>query len=294
MESPQTAQDPTDIRGSMSRFAKTGFEPTISWRATQARAGTAHPRLLFQPSTPADCQLSLYSAAVSRGPITASSTSTAPNTRRPLGFSRTEPNLSFGSSSSSSNPPTMFPPFRTAQDVINLVYTDGKRADELQPFGAGGSNASGSRSNSQVGSGLFGSDAMGGGGGATETSMDDDGDGFDLDEVYGAPSSSSFNFPSSSQGQAGDSQDSARTVTQRMKRAYEDPGAATVLLGEGEGGGDDEEMVPTDVEDEGEDEAADLPKKSMFGQGRKIAGAKRTFGRTQSLPSSAFSGQMEF
>ena len=225
--------------------------------------------------------------------MTGASTSTAPNTRRPLGFSRTEPNLSFGSSSSSSNPPNMFPPFQTAQDIINLVYTDGKRADELQPFGAGGSQTSGSRSNSQVGSGLFGSDAMGGGGGATETSMDDDGDGFDLDEVYGAPSSSSFNIPSSSQGQ-GESQDSTRTVTQRMKRAYEDPVANAASLGNGEGAEDDEDMVPTDVEDEGEDEAADLPKTNMFGQGRKIAGAKRSFARTQSLPSSAFSGQMEF
>jgi hypothetical protein len=127
-------------------------------------------------------------------------------------------------------------------------------------------------------------------GGSAMNNDGGDGDGFDLDDVFGKPSVS-FALPSSSQG---DSQDSTRTITQRMKRTYEGEDSATTLVEEG-GGEEDEDMVATDVEDEGEDQVSSKMT-STFGAGgekRKIAGSKRAFGRTQSLPASAFQG-MDF
>lgn len=123
---------------------------------------------------------------------------------------------------------------------------------------------------------------------------DDDGeDGFSMDEVFGK-SSIDFKLPSSSQG---DSQDSTRTVTQRMKRAYEGEDSATTLVQEE--GEEDDDMEATDVEDEGEDQVAPTLT-NMFGQKtvgsageRRIAGSKRAFGKTKSLPASAFTS-MEF
>lgn len=123
--------------------------------------------------------------------------------------------------------------------------------------------------------------------------QDEDGDGFDLDQVYGE-SSTSFRIPPFG-GSQGDSQDSTRTVTQRMKRVFEGEDSGTTLVEE-EGTEEDDDMVATDVEDEGEDQVSStMP--NMFGSAggaRKIAGARRTFGKTQSLPASAFQGQMEF
>ncbi|GAA5900349.1 uncharacterized protein JCM6883_002817 [Sporobolomyces salmoneus] len=271
-------RDPTDIRGSMSKQAQTGFEYEISHRATQARHAVAQGHIL--------------------------PTHSSLRTRRPLGISQTEPVLSFAQNPSSSSPSfnspfppssssSRFPLFQTTQDIKNLVYTDGKRPDELRPFGETSTSdygGFGSRTNSLS---AFSE------GGAGATGGDADGDGFDLDDVYGK---SSFTFPSSSQsaGAGGeDSQGSNRTVTQRMKRAFveaEDSGSTLVE----EGGGEDEDMVATDVEDEGEGEEKDQVASSMtnmFGgpmkTDRKIAGAKRAFGKTQSLPASAFSG-MDF
>ncbi|GAA5947247.1 hypothetical protein JCM3765_001589 [Sporobolomyces pararoseus] len=263
---PLAPSDPNDIRGSMQKQAQTGFEDMIAWKATQARRAVAQghnlPNFL--------------------------------NTRRPLGPSRTEPTLSFAPSASlnSQNPPTRFPPFQTDREIRNLVFTDGKRPDELRPFGDTGSDyGGGSRTNSRTASGgLFGTSAS--------TSMDEDGeDGFSMDEVFGK-SSVNFKLPSSSQG---DSQDSTRTVTQRMKRTYEGEDSATTLVGEGgEAEAEDDDMEETDVEDEGEDQVAPTLT-NMFGQKtvgsfgeRKIAGSKRAFGKTKSLPASAFTGGMEF
>lgn len=182
---------------------------------------------------------------------------------------------------------------------MNLVYTDGKRADELRPFGDTGSDyGGGSRTNSRTASGLFGTAAPASTG-AANAENDDDGDGFSMDEVFGK-SSIEFMIPSSSQGQ--DSQESTKTVTQRSKRAYEGEDSASTLVQPGVkfdvGAEDDEDMVATDVEDEGEGEdkvASTFP--NMFGgnQGteRRIAGSKRAFGKTKSLPASAFTS-MEF
>ncbi|GAA6064684.1 hypothetical protein JCM10212_001603 [Sporobolomyces blumeae] len=263
-----TPADPSDIRGSMRRTAQTGYEHMISWRARESRA------------------------AVSRGHATPAS-SAAVNTRRPLGFSRTEPVLSFGA-----NPPaastSMFQPFQTANDINNLVFSDGRRDNELRPMWETGSNASESRTASRVGSGLFGSDA-GGFGTETTTATDGDGDGFDLDDVL-PPSSLNLGFAHSASSQ-GESKDSTRTVTQRLKRAYDNGTQASIARADGTAGGDDDEMAPTDVEDEEDDQvSSELP--NMFGNvasgGRQIAGSRRAFGRTQSLPSQAFSGAMEF
>ncbi|GAA5931323.1 uncharacterized protein JCM15063_001434 [Sporobolomyces koalae] len=252
-QAPAPARDPTDIRGSMARQAQTGYEANIGFRALQARAAVAQGHTLPPKS--------------------------GLNARRPLGPSRTEPVLSF-SNPAAQRGPTMFPPFQTNQDILNLVYTDGKRPNELQPMWETGSTESHSRSNSRVGSGLFGSEA---GFGTSVTSSGQagdnvgDGDGFDLDEVFGESSSGFGAFSQNSNTTA---------TTQRAKRAHEDEQR------DGELGDDDDEMVATDVEDEGEDEVAStLP--SMFGGARKIAG-KRSFGRTQSLPAQAFAGAMEF
>lgn len=213
----------------------------------------------------------------------------AVNARRPLGYSATEPVLSFAHPASSSfnkdstatRPQSRFPPFQTAQEIQNLVYTDGKRRDELRPYGETTSDygGGGSRTNSLAGD-LFGPPSTTA---ATSGGGDDDGDGFDLDDVYGK-SDLGFTLPS--------------TATRPVKRALEgdDAGSGATLVNDDD---EDDDMVATDVEDndgEGGDKVAPM-QTNMFGQTgafeRRIAGSKRAFGKTQSLPASAFTG-MDF
>lgn len=216
-----------------------------------------------------------------RGQLGMPTPPTASSGRRPLGPSQSTPVLNFGGNSA---------PFVTTNSTLSSVFGDVKR-NELQPFfnnihedQAERSRRSASQ-RSLEGSGLFGSSA---GGYQTRetTAMDNDGDGFDMDEVFGE---SSIKFPSalSSQPSFGAQEESqtstgtTRTITQRMKRAY-DEGA------EGNAGADsDEEMAATDVEDEGED----VVQPSMFSApvGRRIGG-RRGLSKTQSLPASVFNG----
>ncbi|GAA6006386.1 hypothetical protein JCM11491_004936 [Sporobolomyces phaffii] len=266
---PAAPADPTDIRGSMSKQARTGFEDSVAWRATQARAAVAQGHILPNHL----------------------------NARRPLGKSQTEPVLSFNSSAAG---PTRFPPFQTNHEILNLVYTDGKRPNELRPFGetggGGRDDATGpslysrtlSHSNSSHGTTPDAAMMMVAGDGG-------DGDGFDLDEVFGAvgtttTKSTRFDLPPPSSDF--DSQDSTRTVTQRTKRAYEGEDSAATLVNDD----DDDDMVATDVEDDGGDDRVPSATtlSSMFGGPagsggeRRISGAKRAFGKTKSLPASAF------
>lgn len=196
--------------------------------------------------------------------------------RRPLGPSQSTPVLNFGSSA----------PFVTTNSTLSSVFGDVKR-NELQPFfnnihedEAERSRRSASQ-RSLEGSGLFGGSA-----GRYQTrettAMDnDEGDGFDMDEVFGE---SSIQFPAPSFGSQGESQSSTgttRTINQRMKRAYDDGT-------EGKANADsDEEMAATDVEDE----ADDVVQPSLFDApvGRRIGG-RRGLSKTQSLPASVFNG----
>lgn len=183
------------------------------------------------------------------------------------------------------------------------MYTDGKRPNELRPFGetggGGRDDATGpslysrtlSHSNSSHGTTPDAAMMMVAGDGG-------DGDGFDLDEVFGAAvgtttttKSTRFDLPPPSSDF--DSQDSTRTVTQRMKRAYEGEDSAATLVNDDD---DDDDMVATDVEDDGGDDrvTSATTLSSMFGGPgggggeRRISGAKRAFGKTKSLPASAF------
>lgn len=149
-------------------------------------------------------------------------------------------------------------------------------------------------------SGFFGAAAPGAGHSvaAVGGALSDDGDGFDLDEAFGSAGAARFAFGSTGAPFAGgvqeDSQDSSRTVTQRLKRAFDEDNA-------GQAADDDDEMDATDIEeDEGGDMVAAEPM-SMFGTAtsaaagpRRLAGLKRGLQKTQSLPPSAFAGKMEF
>ncbi|GAA5921791.1 hypothetical protein JCM1841_001866 [Sporobolomyces salmonicolor] len=260
---PAPLADPTDLRGSLAALGRTGYEDLISWRARESRA------------------------AVARGPPWPP----APSARRPLGFSRTEPVLSFAPDGTTAAGRAS-PGVPTTQDALNLAYSDGRRADELRPMwetaagSAAGQDDLALRRTAGARRGAHGDgDEAGDGGGGG------DGDGFDLDEVLG-PSGAHLSFGALG-ARAGS--DSAR----RKKRAFEEAGPAPADADAG--AGDDEEMgPPTDVEDEGAGGAGSSGQRAPLGflagpAGRRIAGAgARAFGRTQSLPASAFSGQMEF
>ncbi|GAA5868270.1 hypothetical protein JCM1840_005620 [Sporobolomyces johnsonii] len=288
---PAPLADPTDLRGSLAALGRTGYEDMISWRARESRA------------------------AVSRGPIVGTSSSSTLShplsTRRPLGFSRTEPVLSFAPIS---RPTSIYPTaaagssatnsaFQTTQDIINVVYSDGRRADELRPMWE---TVAASRDDFGLGLGRSG-EGQGSVGtmelehpGAADG--DGDGDGFDLDEALG-PSSSKLSFgafgaPPAESSLRSEAQAGALSPPSRRtkKRAFEDVAAAVLAPGDA-----DEEMMMarTDVEDEGfEGEGSDEPAPLGFLAGpagrRVVAAGARGFARTQSLPASAFSGQMEF
>ncbi|GAA5977931.1 hypothetical protein JCM10908_004166 [Rhodotorula pacifica] len=273
-------RDPTDPRGSLN--VATGFEDLIRQRAMAARAGVNWGHATSSSGLP---------AALPR--------------RRPLGFSRTEPSLSFASTST----PAPVASWQSGKDILDEVYAHaaltGKRSDELRPMwetgsatdtaasahSAGGNGGASTRQDS----GFFG--ASGAGHPATVGALSDDGDGFDLDEAFGHAGAARFGFAAGGAVDAvqEDSQDSSRTVTQRLKRAYDDSDAAA----EEQLAEDDEAMDATDIEDEGDDDVVGEPM-SMFGTAnaaagpRRLAGLKRGFHKTQSLPPSAFAGKMEF
>lgn len=134
-------------------------------------------------------------------------------------------------------------------------------------------------------------------GGATPTAgmdveRDVDGDGFDLDEAFG-PAKTDLAFGLlGRQSEADDSQNSAsttRTVTHRLKRAFVEEQGDEARV---DANGDDDDMAPTDVEDEGDDQPAPLG--GALSGARKMAGSRRAWGKTQSLPASAFESMVEF
>lgn len=133
---------------------------------------------------------------------------------------------------------------------------------------------------------------------------DGDGDGFDLDEALGPAKGGLMSFagfggaqPVSAAAAEGVHQDSqgsgstAHMVTQRFKRAFDEDTPLASATSAAPGQQDDEDMAATDVEDEGDDEPAPM---SVFGQARRVAGLRKGWGKTQSLPPSAFAGSMEF
>lgn len=183
--------------------------------------------------------------------------------------------------------------FVTQQDLLyNLKEGLRERHNELRPMWEYGTGDDGispmARAASQAAGGLAGQDSGVFSVGAASTaagSADADGDdGFDLDDVFGAPAG---NLDLSYLGGNGDSQSSssmARTITGGLKRALDGADEEE----QGGAGGDDDEMATTDVEDEGEDAPG-----PFFAPSRRTAALRKGWGRTQSLPASAFQ-EMDF
>ncbi|GAA5835300.1 hypothetical protein JCM9279_004501 [Rhodotorula babjevae] len=234
--------------------------------------------------------------AVSRGHTTPASSSH----RRPLGPAATEPILSFAQPSV----PSYAGYFKSSKDALDEAYAavhgapapsaTGKRADELRPMWETGSasDAASTRAASlRAGdSGFWGAAQQ-----AAPAPADEDGDGFDLDEAFGPAKGGLMSFAGfggAAQAPANDdsqgSGSTAHAVTQRFKRTFDGEAAAASAAPQGEV--DDEEMAATDVEDEGDDEPAPM---SGFGQARRVAGLRKGWGKTQSLPPSAFAS-MDF
>ncbi|BGP13920.1 hypothetical protein JCM10213_002564 [Rhodosporidiobolus nylandii] len=220
---PLPQPSPDSHRGSFQR------QLTSEW-ADQIRAGSMRGR-----------------AAVNRGALTTS----ASTSRRPLGPSKTEGTLLF---TQKSLPSRTTGTFQTANDTLEQVYAPqiaGPRPNELQPMGST-NNLFPHLNLAAQDSGVFPS---------TSTAEAADGDGFDMDDVFGeAPSNLNLDFLG-----AGNTQNAMG-----VKRAFDDTAA------------EDDELATTDVED---DEMGDLP------AARPTTG--RSFGRTKSLPASAF-GKMDF
>ncbi|BGP30148.1 hypothetical protein JCM10296v2_001900 [Rhodotorula toruloides] len=254
-----TRRDPNDLRGSMAEQARTQWADEIKARAFKGRAG-----------------VNLGYSTTSSSSLSAPS---LPSSRRPLGPSRTEPHLSFAPSSAAAAP------WQSSRDILDSVYAVPrvKRADELRPMWETGSqDGAAARAVEGEDSGFFGAPGM-------EVERDqDEGDGFDLDEAFG-PAKTDLAFGVlGSHAEADESQGSrstTRTVTQRLKRALEEEKAEE----------DDEEMAPTDVEDEGEDQPGPLGSALRGARaGRRTAGLRKGWGKTQSLPASAFESMVDF
>lgn len=161
---------------------------------------------------------------------------------------------------------------------------------------ANGGGLERSQSATASGSGIFGGSALSYGDSgrrSRSTTMEtevEEGDGFDMEEVYGGRESGfkgSFGGTTSDQE---DSQDSTRTVTQGLKRAFEfdEPTTSTTKTFRTEE--DDKEMEDTEDEEETEGvEAMSMEFKiPRVGGYRPIAG-RRGLSKTQSLPASVFS-----
>ncbi|GAA6051155.1 hypothetical protein JCM3770_002566 [Rhodotorula araucariae] len=286
----------------MATVAPTGGAPSPSKKAyvpapIPPRADPSDLRGSMRVQTPWDDQLKLNPArtrmAVANGHASAPSSSS----RRPLGPARTEPVLSFATASV----PSYAGQFKSSKDLLDDAYAalhapiTGKRADELRPMwetGSASDAASVRAASLRAGDSGFWNAAVPAAV-APADDADGDGDGFDLDEALGPAKGGLLSFAGFAQipapAPAGDSQGSgstAQTVTQRMKRAFGEDAPAAV----GEAA-DDDDMVATDVEDEGDDVPAPM---SGFGQLRQVRALKKGWGKTQSLPPDAFAGQMEF
>lgn len=199
---------------------------------------------------------------------------------------------------------------KSSKDALDEAYAavhgapapsaTGKRADELRPMWETGSasDAASTRAASlRAGdSGFWGAAGAGAAqqGQPQAQAADDDGDGFDLDEAFGPAKGGLMSFAGfggTAQAPANDasqgSGSTAHAVTQRFKRTFDGEAAASAAP---QGEVDDEEMAATDVEDEGDDVPAPM---SGFGQARRVAGLRKGWGKTQSLPPSAFAS-MDF
>ncbi|GEM09726.1 membrane protein [Rhodotorula toruloides] len=199
---------------------------------------------------------------------------------------------STSSSSSSSLPAPSSHPSPARKDILDSVYAVPrlKRADELRPmWETGSSDGREARKMEGDDSGFFGAPGR-----MDVEREEEDGDGFDLDEAFG-PAKTGFSFggllAGRQGGQADESQGSnstTRTVTQRLKRAFEEEQEEAKDE-------DDQEMAPTDVEDEGDDQPGPLGA-SLRGAaaGRRTAGLRKGWGKTQSLPASAFESMVDF
>ncbi|GAA5888020.1 hypothetical protein JCM6882_000252 [Rhodosporidiobolus microsporus] len=259
---PTPAPAPEELRGSFARTAS-----NHNW-TEQIQANARKGR-----------------AAASGGYQGAPSTTAFP-TRRPLGPARTEPVLSFAQSAV----PSQVGTFQSAKDIRDGVYAlkEGVRANELRPMWETGSESEAASQRSRAQTLLNGQDSGVWGLGAGSVSVnpginDDEGDGFDLDEALG-PAGGSLSFGFLGAGANEESQNSnstARTITGGLKRAFDEEEQGDAMA-------EDDEMATTDVEDE----AGDQPGTML--PPRRVAGSRKAFGRTQSLPSSAFSGQMQF
>ncbi|BGP22880.1 membrane protein [Rhodotorula toruloides] len=263
-DDPPQRRDPTDLRGSLAEQARTQWAEEIKMRAFKGRAGV---NLGYSTSSSSSSSL----PAPSLPP------------RRPLGPSRTEPHLSFAPSPHA---------WQTSKDILDSVYAVPrlKRADELRPmWETGSSDGREARKMEGDDSGFFGAPGR-----MDVEREEEDGDGFDLDEAFG-PAKTGFSFggllAGRQGGQADESQGSnstTRTVTQRLKRAFEEEQEEAKDE-------DDQEMAPTDVEDEGDDQPGPLGA-SLRGAaaGRRTAGLRKGWGKTQSLPASAFESMVDF
>ncbi|GEM12881.1 membrane protein [Rhodotorula toruloides] len=247
-DDPPQRRDPTDLRGSLAEQARTQWAEEIKMRAFKGRAGV---NLGYSTSSSSSSSL----PAPSLPP------------RRPLGPSRTEPHLSFAPSPHA---------WQTSKDILDSVYAVPrlKRADELRPmWETGSSDGREARKMEGDDSGFFGAPGR-----MDVEREEEDGDGFDLDEAFGPPRRASRLGSNST----------TRTVTQRLKRAFEEEQEEAKDE-------DDQEMAPTDVEDEGDDQPGPLGA-SLRGAaaGRRTAGLRKGWGKTQSLPASAFESMVDF
>lgn len=174
---------------------------------------------------------------------------------RPLGPAATVPNLSFGAAAPSHL-------FQSSNDLNSAVFGDGRR--ELQPMWETGSDAS-----------SFQSNHLGSTSAASLHQQPAVGDGFDMDEVFGASSSTLLPFGAiAGAGQSLFAGGGAEQASGGTKRAFEDAPEGM--------GGDDDEMEATDVEDEGNEQPA-----ALAAPGRRLA-PRRPMGKTQSMPDHMF------
>ncbi|KAM0753605.1 hypothetical protein T439DRAFT_377777 [Meredithblackwellia eburnea MCA 4105] len=251
---PQPAmQDPTDQRGTFARQASQhSFGDIIKDRAVTTRATFGQGRYnLPQPS------------------------STVASGGRAFGATQSMPNLTFSND----------------VDIYNSVFSPPSRSRELQPMyeSSDTDSMTGPRSRSQTQEFFFGPETDGfrvprdptsslaslaSGGPPAPVPRDGfpvDGDGFDLDQVFGDGD--------------GDGDGQFGSPTQRCKRRHDEEEE------EGVGEDEDEEMDTTDVEDEVSPE--DLPVHLRAPIGRPLQ-TRRQFTTTQSMPASAFAGNVSF
>lgn len=176
--------------------------------------------------------------------------------------------------------------FRSNNEIFESVMrsggSTGKRANELQPMYE--TSPSSSRGGSFNGG--FSRNSTGGMG---------DGDGFDLDEAFGAARGVGFNrLPLSYGGdtieESQGSTTTTGTITTGLKRAFEDESGTGIDPNDDDD--DDMEGGHTDIEEEEGEEVQDM---AVFNMpiGRPLAG-RRPLSKTHSLPTHLFSDSSMF